>query len=287
MTGQTIQFDLVTSVNTRLWEAYGRRFAEEFAALSDGSVSLHIIYETANAEEPPDFKKPNVFIHKFNHPGHSRFLTYFGNLFEASGYKLIRDVVDGEVKSIRLLEDYRFDAVRFSFKPFAIDQFKKSFSKASRSFAWIDADMRVLTKISAPLLLEFFPSGPELMSYLGRERCTAVRLSDLGRSEVRYSECGFLGFNANHPSVSEFLNRVCEIYITGEIFSHEEWHDSWLWDVVRRGFDSRPGCNFKNLSVGVDHLSHPFVNSGLGAFFDHLKGPKRKANGRSFETDRE
>lgn len=281
-----MNFDFVTTVNSRLWFEYGERFAREFSTCSDGSVSLHVMFETHPGETPPKFHGPNVFVHEFNHAEHRKFLRYFGNLFEASGYKLIREIENGQTTSIKLLEDYRFNAVRFSFKPFAIDQFRKSWSRSDRPFAWIDADMRVIAPLTASVLAEFFPSEAQILTYLGRDRCEAVRVSELGRSEVRYSECGFLGFNPSHQNVSEFLNRMCEIYVTGEIFSHEEWHDSWLWDVVRREFSSLPECQFKNLAVGVDHLTHPFVNSGLGRFFDHLKGPKRKANGRSFETDK-
>ena len=42
------------------------------------------------------------------------------------------------------------------------------------------------------------------MSYLGREK--------------NYSECGFLGFNLLHTEFKNFINRMTDIYSTGEIF---------------------------------------------------------------------
>ena len=99
-------------------------------------------------------------------------------------------------------------------------------------------------------------------------------MSYLGRKDS-YSECGFLGFNLKHPEFYNYINRVINIYITGEIFSLKEWHDSWIWDHVRIEFEEK-NILFKNISgKGYAH-HHPFINSGLENFFDHLKGPVRK-----------
>jgi hypothetical protein len=112
------------------------------------------------------------------------------------------------------------------------------------------------------------------MSYLGRN----FPLND------PYSECGFLGFNWRHPQVREFLNSVADVYSSGEIFSHRQWHDSWIWDQVRIQFE-RKAIQFKNISGAAYDTDHPFINSDLGNFFDHLKGPKRKELGKSFDED--
>ena len=42
---------------------------------------------------------------------------------------------------------------------------------------------------------------------------------------------------------------------------------------------------FKNISGLYTNTEHPFVNCGLGEYFDHLKGDDRKKNGKSFEDD--
>ena len=113
------------------------------------------------------------------------------------------------------------------------------------------------------------------MSYLGR---------DSFPKNNPYSECGFLGFNLKHKNFNNFLDRMIEIYITGEIFSFQEWHDSWIWDKVREEFEAEK-ISFKNISGNFSHVEHPFVNCGLQKFFDHLKGPDRKKKGQSFDQD--
>lgn len=271
-----MQLHLVTTVNERLWNEYGYRFAREFSEHSDGSVVLTVIFETRNMQPLPAVSLPSVQLFPLKHEGHARFLAYFGNLWEANGHRLVHHTENGQIKGLKLIESYRFNAVRFSFKPFALDQFRRYHSHKNIPFAWIDADMRVISGLSAQKLLEFIPAGGQLMSYLGRDN----------HDNLKYSECGFLGFNGGHDMLPAFFERMCGLYTSGEIFSQQEWHDSWLWDVVRREFDQTFACEFKNISLGFDHLAHPFINTRLGLFFDHLKGPERKASGYSFDSDR-
>ena len=164
--------------------------------------------------------------------------------------------------------------MRFSFKIFSLLAARAHFGQ-DRAFAWLDADMRCLKGFTAADLDVFMPHGDEIMSYLGR--------SHYPQPEP-YSECGFLGFNPAHDQTSPYLERMESLYLTGEIFSISQWHDSWLWDHVRKEFESE-GHGFKNLSGEMMKEDHPFINCGLGAFFDHLKGPQRKKAGRSFDSD--
>ena len=113
------------------------------------------------------------------------------------------------------------------------------------------------------------------MSYLGRNSFP---------TNNPYSECGFLGFNLNHEHYKDFLERMTEIYLSGEIFSYQEWHDSWIWDRAREEFQEKK-IRFKNISGKFFNTEHPFVNCGLQEFFDHLKGPERKKRGKSFDSD--
>ena len=110
-------------------------------------------------------------------------------------------------------------------------------------------------------------------------------MSYLGRKKPWYSECGFLGFNLKHKDFKDYIKRVIDIYTTGEIFSLEQWHDSWIWDLVRNEFEENRGSVFKNISGKGYELEHPFINCGLEEFFDHLKGPSRKEEGQSPDID--
>ena len=78
-----------------------------------------------------------------------------------------------------------------------------------------------------------------------------------------------------------FINRVINIYITGEIFA-TEWHDSWIWDHVRMEFEEKNNL-FKNISgKGFEH-HHPFIELSLEKFFDRLKRSCREKRGPIFK----
>ena len=241
---------------------------QEFSEKSDGTVKLVVIYE---GEDIPKIYFKNIEFVKFNHTGHHEFMQKFGHLHEANGLR-INFLPDGQVSSI--YHDFKFDAVKFSFKIFSLLQALEQF-KPVDYFAWLDADVRCLKKFSRSDLLQFFPHDNQLMSYLGRTKYPITGA---------YSECGFLGFNNLHPLTYEFLNKVSDTYQNGEIFAHKQWHDSWIWDQIRLVFESR-NVEFKNISGDAVNTNHPFINSALGIFFDHLKGNTRKKIGHSFAED--
>jgi hypothetical protein len=257
---------LITSFNEDLYYAYGKRMTEEFSNKSDGTVKLVVVFEGSLPATKP---LKNVEYLAFNHPDHHNFIRKFGHLFEARGLRM----TSLENKEIQLAYDYRFDAVRFSFKVFSILHAIDKIMPTDH-FAWIDADIRCIKEFCSDDLLKFFPVENELMSYLGRN----FPLVD------PYSECGFLGFNSKHPLVIDFLSTVAYVYYSGEIFTHHQWHDSWIWDQIRLDFEKRQ-VQFKNISGSAYETDHPFINCDLGIFFDHLKGPQRKQMGKSFAED--
>jgi hypothetical protein len=70
------------------------------------------------------------------------------------------------------------------------------------------------------------------------------------------------------------------MYAEDGLFSLAEWHDSFvLWEVVKRA-----GVAAKSLSGAGARTNHPLVNGPLGAWFDHLKG-RRKKRGKSDRFD--
>ena len=71
------------------------------------------------------------------------------------------------------------------------------------------------------------------------------------------------------------------------IFMMEEWHDSYVFDVVlKRHKQKFPNSPIKDFSGHlISGEGHPLINCELGAFFDHLKGDSRKAKGKSLSTD--
>ena len=258
----------VSTMNRRLFDLYGGRFIEEFADNADENIKLFIIFE---GEAPLDIinKKNNIFCIPLLSAKHNQFIKFFGSLFEARGIKVKFFQENGENK-INVSNNYRYDALRFSFKPFSIYQSLDYIPQDLDFLVWTDADLRCKRKFSFKDIEPFIPNSDELMTYLGRKNF--------------YSECGFLGFNLRHQQFRNFVNRIIEIYTTGEIFSLQEWHDSWIWDHVRQEFEEK-NILFRNISGKAYEHHHPFINSGLEKFFDHLKGPTRKKAGESSKHD--
>lgn len=263
---------LITSLNARLLGQYGSRMLQGFEKFSR-DVDLIVVFEGDKPADLP-WRQGPVRILELRSEEFNRFRQFFGRLYEANGLKIVRkQQADGRVV-LKPVWDYRFNLMRFAFKIFSIDLARVGLG-AEEWFAWIDADVTCLKSFSSAELQPFFPDHDQVMSYLGRTHFPPER---------PYSECGFLGFNPNHPRLNAFLQRMKALYMTGEAFRFQEWHDSWLWDEVRREFEAS-GCVFKNISGAATHLEHPFVNCGLGEYFDHLKGPSRKQAGKSSEED--
>ena len=104
----------------------------------------------------------------------------------------------------------------------------------------------------------------------------------LGR-QGKYSECGLYAMNLDRPAVKTFLQKFQRMYDDAEqgIFTLKEWHDSYVFDAVRKQ------CNLVELDWS-GHLitgeGHPLINCEWGAYLDHLKGA-RKDMGRSKRVD--
>ena len=260
----------ISTLNKKIYQEYGKYFINEFVQFASKEIKLFLVFEGDPLSEfsvLPD----NIIIIPFISEKHSQFINFFGGLYESRGYKIKFIQEDGENK-INIYSDYHFDSIKFSFKPFAIHLLLPKLQKDIDTLLWTDADLRCKKKFDSNALKKYLPENDKLMSYLGRKK-------------PWYSECGFLGFNLKHPDFHNYINRVIDIYVTGEIFSLEQWHDSWVWDYVRVEFEKNKNTKFKNISGDGVNFDHPFVNCGLEEFFDHLKGVERKKIGKSFDSD--
>jgi len=265
----------ITSMNQKIFEAYGERFLDEFEEQAGSDISLINVFEGI---QPMQLNRNYLKIKTidFDCEIHKKFVSYFGHFYQARGFTISHQINPSTKKfDFQIGVDYKFDAVRFSFKVFAINQVMKNF-KSNNYFVWTDADLRCLKKFNENDLIKFMPEQDQLMSYLGR----TFRLRP---TDEPYSECGFLGFNTKNEMLKKFISRMIEVYSTGEIFSMKQWHDSWIWDRIREEFEN-DNYLFKNISGEFENTHHPFVNTGLGEYFDHLKGPKRKVQGHSDKT---
>jgi len=89
--------------------------------------------------------------------------------------------------------------------------------------------------------------------------------------------------NLRSTNVLAFLNKFQHVYDDAEngIFTMQEWHDSFVFDVVRK---SMPLAEHDWSGHLIQGEGHPLINSEWGAYLDHLKG-SRKSQGRSKDQD--
>ena len=110
----------------------------------------------------------------------------------------------------------------------------------------------------------------------------------LGRGK-KWPECGFYGLNLKSAECQNFLQQFERMYDDADkgIFTLEEWHDSFVFDVVlkrhRQSFPQSPIKDFSGHLISGE--GHPLINCELGAYFDHLKGDSRKQKGSSLLKD--
>jgi hypothetical protein len=121
---------------------------------------------------------------------------------------------------------------------------------------------------------------------------TSSDLCYLGR-KGKYSECGLYSLNLRSEQTQGFLQEFQRVYDQAEsgIFLLEEWHDSFVFDAVRRKF---PQLRQVDWAASLQDLrprpgmssgeGHPLINSEWGAWLDHLKGD-RKTLGKSKRED--
>ncbi len=104
----------------------------------------------------------------------------------------------------------------------------------------------------------------------------------LGR-KGKFSECGLYSMNLRSESVRDFLKRFQWMYDDAEngIFKQDEWHDSFIFDVVRKHSALNELDWSSHIITGE---GHPLINSKWGEYLDHLKGD-RKLTGKSHNKD--
>jgi hypothetical protein len=113
-----------------------------------------------------------------------------------------------------------------------------------------------------------------MLTYLGRQN---PNLNDGGK----YPECGFVGYNLNHPEIQNLTKDWEDLYVSDKIFELIEWTDcSTLWYLSKK-YQKEKNVKVNDIGYwkGV-RGHHVFINSELGLYMDHFKG-NRKLEGKS------
>lgn len=233
---------------------YGKRFVESFERYWPKDVALHLYLEAPL----PLAASPRV--HALNMLQACPEFVDFKK--RHAGDRRAHGEIDGAP------EDYRFNAVKFCHKVFALTH--AALTLDVNELYWIDADSITFRPVTHAFLDGLRPAGT-YTSYLGRR--------------ARHSECGFMAFDLRHAMNREFMEFWASIYAQDQVFELPEWHDSYIYDVVRRYCEDKGMIVSHDLRTGFADDHHPFVNSPLGHYMDHLIGPRRKLSGCSYALD--
>jgi hypothetical protein len=252
-----MKYAVVTTFNQQGYELYAQRMIQTFLENWPVEVELLVFSENCQVHElAPNLR---VFDLEAASPELVGFKNRWRNVPKANG-DISQDPVRGQRKDSA--KGFKWDAVRFSHKVYAV------FAAAKQTNAdfliWMDADMVCHSKMSLDFLHEKFAGD---LCFLGRQG--------------KYTECGLYGINLKSTLGQQFLNRFQEVYDQDLIFNFSEWHDSFVFDEVRRGVQCVENDWSSNIISGE---GHPLINTDWGAYLDHLKG-NRKQLGRSKPKD--
>jgi hypothetical protein len=246
-----MKYTVITTFHDEGLKQYGQRMIRTFEQCWPTDVDLIVCAENCQ----PEITRPNtrVFDLLDRSADCSNFVQRHQNNPLAHGKA-------GPPEVFNPKKSFRWNAVRFAYKVFSIALCAENVE--SGWMIWLDADTH--THSSVP------------MSWLNQVCPESAMISYLGRGEKYHSECGWVGYNLDHPGTRNFIKDFVDMYRTDAIFNEREWHDSYIWDVVRKRYQSSNAfCNL-NPSVNDKGLAgHPFINSELGRYMDHVKGDRK------------
>lgn len=251
-----MNYTVITTFNQAGLDSYGQRMIDTFEQFWPAAVDLKVCAEhcaprtTRSNTEVIDLLANSNDLVDFLHRHRDNDLAH--------GRAGPADVFNPK-------KQFRWDAVRFSYKVFSVALCASQIQ--SGWMIWIDADTRTHSPVTDTWLASVCEPG--------------AMITYLGRGERYHSECGWVAYNLDHAATRNFISEFVDMYRTDEIFQQKEWHDSFIWDLVRRRYQGQhrfvnlnPDPNTKGLA------KHPFINSELGRVMDHFKG-NRKDQGHS------
>ena len=239
-----MEIAVVTTLNNKLYKQYGYKFFETY----NWPFYLAVYSEDMNG------------IPHTNHIVRS----IFDEVPDCEEF-----VIRNKTKPVNPNPDgFLQDAVRFCYKVYAYTDMILN-NEDNDGLICIDADSVFYKPIDVDWIKKHIHRDDCMMSYLGRGK--------------HYSECGFLYFNLKHPKVKKYAKDMQNMYNTDEIYKLVECHDSYVWDFVRKKYES-PLIQVKNHNIGDGKPGQVQARSILGSVYDHIKGPKRKKLMRSPEA---
>jgi hypothetical protein len=241
-----MNYAVVTSCSAKGWETYGERFVRTFLEFWP-KVELILCSEDAL----PEIAGVTVLNLRETAGG---YIERHANNKVTHGKERAPGQKPWKATNINAGYNFRYDAARFGLKAFAIDMAAQK--RGGGRLLWVDADVVTFAPVPLSLLDETLPR--------------TFALSCLDRGMDYHSDCSWVGYNLDHPQTLPFIAAFRRLYETDAVLKLQEWHDSWVFDYLRRSQRMPTHC--------IPHLSrsHPLPNSAIGQYCDHLKGARKQ-----------
>ena len=252
-----MKITVVTTFNQAGYIKYGKNMLASFIKNWPTDISLVVYAENCIVTE----HAPNLIVYD-SHTVNDKLVEFkskWKDVPKANGN------ISGIVKRSDSHKSFKWDAVRFANKVYAIFHCANNITD---KLLWMDADMICHSPITVENIAQLCPDNIDI-AFLGRDK--------------KYTECGLYYLNMNSDNTKQFLQLFQSMYDDAEngIFKLIEWHDSFVFDVVRSKMKLNE-LNWSNsLIVGE---GHPLINCEWGKYLDHLKGD-RKTHGTSLKKD--
>lgn len=248
---------VATSCSAKGFNEYGQRFVETYKEFWPADIPLYLVCEDELSPQ-----KGLTLLRLQLSKAANAFMVRHQNNPRAHG-RVMQDGDQGwKPKKIAAGYNFRYDAFRFAKKVFAIDYVARTWCPNGGRLFWVDADVVTFAPMQRELLERMLPP--------------ASALSCLDRGSY-HSECGFVGYNLDHPAGLAFAAAFAGLYATDQVFELQEWHDSWVFDYLRHRLQ------IPTFAIPHRSRSHPFCNSELGAVMDHKKGDRKRYGRTPFE----
>jgi hypothetical protein len=244
------KFSVVTTFNKKGFDVCAKEMLISFDKFWSKDIALNVYYEDMNL---PEIETSNrIFFSSFNEEV-KKWYKFQSNFFLRELNK-----PDNSINSF-----YKYSAIKFAHKIYAIE--KQLEKNISEYLIWLDSDVITFKSVTNSFI-ETLIEKDSYLTFLGREHINF------------HSEAGFLIFNTKNKFHKIFWERMMEMYDQGKLFDQNEWHDSYIFDVVRLELEKNL---LKNINISLMGLNksndqlNVFDNSVLGQFMKHFKGNRK------------
>ena len=249
--------EVLTTFHKAGWDQYGKRMVKTFLEYWPEDIKIHLYCENVGT----GLNHPRVVEHDIfkTCPFLTEFLAINNNEYNNG----IRD----------RKRDFKYDAIKFCYKVFA--QCHRIKNSKADTLIFIDADTVTFAKPPMDKIQKLLPKD-NFTAYIGRPN----------NNKLPFAETGYIMYDLKHGHTKDFADVFEDLYTSGKIFGLEYQVDCFTYDTARRITEQNHGAKSNDITgpAGLGK-KHPFVNTILGTFMDHLKGDDRKIKGKSNMDD--